>query len=62
MALAVVLKSYSFAMVPGHDPGMTTGATIHTQNGMFMHVTRRSGSDSAHSNGKAVSRTEAVPA
>lgn len=63
VALAVILKTYSFAMVPGHDPGMTTGATIHTQNGMFMHVSRRSGSSSDHSNGKAVhadSRTEAA--
>ena len=43
-ALAVILQQYDFTMVPGHDPGMTTGATIHTANGMFMHVKQRQGS------------------
>ena len=63
VSLAVVLKSYSFAMVPGHDPGMTTGATIHTQNGMYMHVSRRSGGQSNHGNGKAqLPRPEAAVA
>ena len=41
VTLAVILKRFDFKMVPGHDPGMTTGATIHTQHGMFMHVSQR---------------------
>lgn len=41
IALAVVLRRYSFALSPGHDPGMTTGATIHTANGMYMTVKKR---------------------
>ncbi len=44
----VILKEYDFAPKPGHDPGMTTGATIHTKNGLYMNVTRRQkGSSSA---------------
>ena len=41
IALAVILRRFSFSLAPGHDPGMTTGATIHTANGMFMNVVRR---------------------
>ena len=40
-ALAVVVKAYSFKMKPGFEPGMTTGATIHTANGLKMTVERR---------------------
>ena len=40
-ALAVVLKEFEFKSKPGHDPGMTTGATIHTANGLYMTVERR---------------------
>lgn len=40
-AMAVVLKEYEFKLKPGHDPGMTTGATIHTANGLYMTVERR---------------------
>lgn len=40
-ALAVTLKRYDFSMVPGFEPGLTTGATIHTKNGLFMHVRNR---------------------
>lgn len=49
VALAVMLKEYDFKPKPGHDPGMTTGATIHTKNGLYMTVTRRH----ASSNGAA---------
>ena len=42
VALAVVLKRFTFKAVPGHDVGMTTGATIHTQNGLYMNVYERS--------------------
>lgn len=46
--LQVILKEYDFTPKPGFDPGMTTGATIHTKNGLYMNVTRRQkGSSSA---------------
>lgn len=41
IALAVLLKRFDFRMVPDQDIGMTTGATIHTQNGLFMTVKER---------------------
>jgi carotene epsilon-monooxygenase len=41
VSMAVLLKRYTFTAVPGHDVGMTTGATIHTQNGLFMTVNER---------------------
>jgi len=41
VALAVVLRRFDFALVPDQDVGMTTGATIHTQNGLLMTVAPR---------------------
>lgn len=41
-ALAVLLKRFDVTMVPDQDPGMTTGATIHTLNGLFVTVKERS--------------------
>lgn len=41
VGLAVILQRYTFATVPGFDPGMTTGATIHTKNGLYLYVKRR---------------------
>jgi len=41
VSMAVLLKRYNFTPVPGHEVGMTTGATIHTQNGLFMTVNER---------------------
>ena len=41
VALAVVLKEYTFKLKEDQDIGMTTGATIHTANGLYMHVIRR---------------------
>ena len=41
IALAVLLKRFEFSMVPDQDIGMTTGATIHTQNGLYMTVKER---------------------
>ena len=41
IALAVLLKRFEFSMVPDQDIGMTTGATIHTQNGLYMTVRER---------------------
>ena len=45
IALAVVLKRFDFRMVPDQDIGMTTGATIHTQNGLFMTLKERQHTD-----------------
>lgn len=41
VALAVVLRQFVFEAVAGHEVGMTTGATIHTQNGLYMTVKKR---------------------
>lgn len=52
VALAVLLKRFEFKLVPDQDIGMTTGATIHTQNGLFMTVRERPNSrGSVSSNG-----------
>jgi carotene epsilon-monooxygenase len=42
-ALAVLLQRFDFALVPGQEIGMTTGATIHTTNGLFCTMARRGG-------------------
>lgn len=39
--LSVLLKEYTVNLVPGQDIQMTTGATIHTLNGLFMTVDKR---------------------
>jgi len=44
VSLAVVLKRFNFRLKEGHEIGMTTGATIHTSNGMYMHVIPRNSS------------------
>lgn len=41
VSLAVLLRTYDVHLVPGQDIQMTTGATIHTLNGLFMTVTKR---------------------
>jgi Cytochrome P450 len=41
IALAVNLKRFDFELVPNQEIGMTTGATIHTTNGLYMRVTNR---------------------
>ena len=41
VSLAVLLKQFDVDMVPNQDPGMTTGATIHTINGLFVTVKER---------------------
>lgn len=40
-SLAVMLKRFDVEMVPDQDPGMTTGATIHTLNGLFVTLRER---------------------
>jgi carotenoid epsilon hydroxylase len=41
VALAVMMKRFNITMVPDQDPGMTTGATIHTVNGLYVTVEER---------------------
>jgi len=41
VSLAVVLKNFAFALKEDHEIGMTTGATIHTSNGLYMYAERR---------------------
>ena len=41
VALAVLVKQFDVDMVPNQDPGMTTGATIHTINGLYVTVKER---------------------
>eukprot|EP00252_Welwitschia_mirabilis_P026666 TRINITY_DN8810_c0_g1_i1.p1 TRINITY_DN8810_c0_g1~~TRINITY_DN8810_c0_g1_i1.p1 ORF type:complete len:569 (-),score=100.49 TRINITY_DN8810_c0_g1_i1:171-1877(-) len=41
VALAVLLQKFNFHLVPNQNIGMTTGATIHTTDGLYMTVTRR---------------------
>jgi len=41
VALAVVLKKFDFRLKEDHEIGMTTGATIHTSNGLYMYPSRR---------------------
>ena len=41
IAVAVVLHQFDFELTPGQEIGMTTGATIHTTNGLYMNVSTR---------------------
>ena len=41
VALAVMLKRFDVEMVPDQDIGLTTGATIHTVNGLYVTVKER---------------------
>lgn len=42
VALTVLLKQFNFELVPNQKISMTTGATIHTTNGLYMTVKERS--------------------
>jgi carotene epsilon-monooxygenase len=42
-ALAVLLRRFEFKMVPGQKINMTTGATIHTTDGLYMTIKERAG-------------------
>jgi carotene epsilon-monooxygenase len=44
VALAVTLKRFNFSLVPGQQINMTTGATIHTTDGLYMTMQERSSS------------------
>lgn len=41
LTLGIVLREFNFSLVPNQDIGLTTGATIHTTNGLYMNVMRR---------------------
>ena len=41
IALAVLLRQFDFQLVPNQTINMTTGATIHTTNGLYMTVKQR---------------------
>ncbi|CAO2824128.1 unnamed protein product [Amaranthus hypochondriacus] len=41
VALAILLQNIKFELIPDQDITMTTGATIHTTNGLYMRVTER---------------------
>ncbi|KAG2485382.1 hypothetical protein HYH03_015869 [Edaphochlamys debaryana] len=41
VALTVLIKQFDFELVQGHKIGMTTGATIHTTNGLYMTLKER---------------------
>ena len=41
IAVAVVLHQFDVQLTLGQEIGMTTGATIHTTNGLYMNVSAR---------------------
>lgn len=41
IAVAVVLQQFDVELTPGQNIEMTTGATIHTTNGLYMNVSAR---------------------
>ncbi|XP_056159666.1 carotene epsilon-monooxygenase, chloroplastic isoform X2 [Syzygium oleosum] len=41
VALAIFLERMNFELIPDQNISMTTGATIHTTNGLYMRVSRR---------------------
>lgn len=41
VALAIFLQHMDFELVPDQNISMTTGATIHTTNGLFMNLSQR---------------------
>ena len=41
IAVTVVLQQFDVKLTPGQKIEMTTGATIHTTNGLYMDVSAR---------------------
>jgi carotene epsilon-monooxygenase len=39
--MTVLLRQFDFSLVPNQTISMTTGATIHTTNGLYMNVKKR---------------------
>ena len=45
--LAALVRRFSFELVPGREIGLTTGATIHTSNGLYMTLKERAAAPGA---------------
>merc|ERR1712078_583646 len=45
--LAMMLRRFSFELLPGREIGLTTGATIHTLDGLYVTIQERSGAPGA---------------
>lgn len=60
VALAVILKRFDFSMVPGQQINMTTGATIHTTDGLYMTMKERSGGGGSNSSAQQQQAAAAV--
>ncbi|CAM8986941.1 unnamed protein product [Rhodiola kirilowii] len=43
VSLTVFLQHMNFELVPDQNISMTTGATIHTTNGLYMKLSQRKG-------------------
>ena len=41
IALALIVRAFDFRLVPNQTIGLTTGATIHTTEGLYMTVRQR---------------------
>ena len=41
IALALIVRRFDFSLVPDQTIGLTTGATIHTSNGLYMTISKR---------------------
>ncbi|WMV52400.1 hypothetical protein MTR67_045785 [Solanum verrucosum] len=41
VSLAIFVQNFSFELIPDQTISMTTGATIHTTNGLYMKVKQR---------------------
>ena len=41
IALALIVRAFDFCLVPNQTIGLTTGATIHTTEGLYMTVKQR---------------------
>lgn len=41
VVMSTLLRRFSFELTPNQTIGMTSGATIHTSNGMYVNVVRR---------------------
>ena len=52
IAVAVLLQQFDFKLSPNQTIGMTTGATIHTTNGLYMDVTTRTAAQQEASRAK----------
>jgi carotene epsilon-monooxygenase len=62
VALAVILKRFSFCLVPGQQINMTTGATIHTTDGLYMTMAERNSSGSSSGSGGSAQQLAAAAA